>query len=243
MTKFAILLLGLISANGAAAQDADWTYKATIYGWFPGMSSSVDTRFGTVEADSSSSDALSDLDMAFMGSFSAQYGRWAFIGDLLYSDLSSSQDTPFALYGDGTVDVKTTAISGYVLYRVVENPQMLLDLGAGFRHFDVDVDVALSPGRRPAASQSFNGSWTDPLIAARLSVPINDNWFLSGFADWGGSGGDDETWQIYAGVGYAFDEKWSTQFGYRHMEISRELDGPDMSIGMGGPVLALTYNF
>ena len=28
-------------AHSAAAQEADWRYKATFYGWFPGLSASV----------------------------------------------------------------------------------------------------------------------------------------------------------------------------------------------------------
>lgn len=243
MKKFVMLALCCVAAESAAAQDADWTYKATLYGWFPGLSATVDTRFGTIESDSSSSDALSDLDMAFMGSFAAQRGRWGLLGDLLYTDLSSSQATPFALYGDGTVGVKMTAISGYALYRVTTDPKVVLDLGAGFRNFNVDIDVSLSPGALAGASQTIDGNWTDPLIAARLAVPVAEDWFLMGFADWGGTGSGDQSWQIYAGAGYEFNDRWSTQLGYRYMDISKELDGRDVSLGLSGPVLALTYSF
>lgn len=243
LKKLAIFALALGTADSALAQDYGWAYKATLYGWFPGMSTSVDTRFGTVESDVSSSDALSALDMAFMGSLSAQHGRWGLVGDLLYTDLSASQDTPFALYGEGEIGVKLTALSGYALYRVSSDPQVQFDIGAGFRNFDIEVDVSLSPGIRPGASRSIDGSWTSPLIAARLSVPLDENWFFTGFADWGGAGSDDETWQVYAGLGYAFDDSWSTQLGYRYMDINKEIDGRDVSIGLSGLVLALSYSF
>jgi opacity protein-like surface antigen len=87
------------------------------------------------------------------------------------------------------------------------------------------------------------GSWVDPLIAARVAVPLNEEWSLTGFADWGGSGGDDETWQVFGSVKYAFSDKWSTQLGYRYMEISKELDGRDVSVDLGGPVLAVSLAF
>ena len=64
-----------------------------------------------------------------------------------------------------------------------------------------------------------------------------------GFADFGGTGSGDRTWQVYAGVGYAFNKSWSTQLGYRYMDISRELDGSDVSLGLSGPVIALSYSF
>ena len=44
-------------------------------------------------------------------------------------------------------------------------------------------------------------------------------------------------------VGYEFNDKWSTQLGYRYMDISKELDGRDVSLDLSGPVLALSYSF
>ena len=243
MKTLAIFALALGTADIASAQNYDWTYKATLYGWFPGMSTSVETRFGTVESDASSSDALSALNMAFMGSLSAQHGRWGFVGDLLYTDLSASQDTRFALYGEGEIGLRMTAFSGYALYRLSDDPRVQFDIGAGFRNFDVDVDVSLGAGIRPGRSTSRDSSWTSPLIAARLSVPLDESWFLMGFADWGSAGSDDETWQVYAGLGYAFDDRWSTQLGYRYLDINKEIDGRDVSIGLDGLVLALSYSF
>ena len=64
-----LLSTGLLLAAGPlAAQDTGWEFTITPYAWLPGLSTSVDTRFGTVDSDTSGSDALSDLDFAFMGS-------------------------------------------------------------------------------------------------------------------------------------------------------------------------------
>ena len=230
-------------AHSATAQQADWRYKATFYGWFPGLTASVETPFGTVEGEASSSDALQNLDMAFMGSFAAQNGRLGFVADLLYTDLSSTQPTPFNLFGEATVKEKVTALSGYALYRVTQDPAFVFDIGAGFRSFDVNVDVDLSQGKLPAASQSLGANWTDPLIAARMNIPINERWFLDGFADYGGSGSGDQTWQVYGGVGYRFGGNWSTQLGYRVMNISKEIDRSDVSLDLSGALIALSYSF
>jgi opacity protein-like surface antigen len=243
MTKIATVLLALLTAGQASAQEADWAYKATLYGWLPALSTTLDTDLGSFESSSSGSDVLSNLDMVFMGSLAAQRGRWGFVGDLLYVDLSNTEDTPFALYGDATVGVKTTAFSGYALYRVTSDPQLQFDVGAGFRSFDVEVDLALSKGLAAATSRSVDDSWTDPLLAARLYAPIADDWFVTGFADFGGTGSGDSTWQVYAGIGYAFDSRWSGQLGYRYMDISKDIDGRDLSIDLGGPLLAVTYSF
>ena len=243
MKPYAIAAGVMLVASSAAAQDGSWTYGATLYGWLPGMTTRIDTDSGTIESETSGSDALSNLDMVFMGTFQAQKDRWGLVGDLLYLDLSNSKDTPLGLFGEATARVTTTAVSGYALYRVTTDPAIAFDIGAGFRAFDLDVDLALTPGIDPGLSQSIGGSWVDPLVAARVAVPLNDEWSLAGFADWGGSGGDDQTWQLFGSVKYAFNEEWSTQFGYRYMEISKELDGRDVSVDLGGPVLAVGLKF
>lgn len=230
-------------APSAMAQDGDWRYTATLYGWFPGLSASVDTRFGTVTGDASSSDALENLDMAFMGTFAAQRGRWGLGADLLYVDLSATQPTPFALFGDATVKTKVTALSGYFMYRLTQDPAVAFDLGAGFRSFDLDLDVALGAGVAPAESEGLSRSWTDPLLAARVYVPINEKWFAEGFGDFGGTGSDDETWQLYGAVGYRISENWSAKLGYRTMNISKDVDSRAVSLDLRGALLAFAYDF
>lgn len=172
MKALAIGLVTLLAAQGAAAQDAPRTYSATFYGWFPGMTTSVETSVGTIESETSASDSLSALDMAFMGTLGAKKGRWGFVGDLLYVDLSNTADTPLALYGDARVEVAATALSGYALYRVTTGPALVLDVGAGFRALDHDVDLHLSSGSLPGVSQDLSDNWVDPLIPARLALPI-----------------------------------------------------------------------
>lgn len=245
MIKATLAALSLLAAGSASAQAGDWGYKATLYGWFPGISATVDTlKYGSVDAELSSSDALQNLDMAFMGTFAASNGQWSFVGDLLYTNLSAGQPTPFGtLFSEATVSQKLTAFSGYALYRVSQDTNATFDLGVGFRTFDMDVDVDLSAGDLPQESFSTGATWTDPLIAARFSAPINDKWFVEGFADYGGTGSGDETWQLYGGVGYWISEDWSTQVGYRYMDISKEINGRDLSFDLSGLLIAFSYNF
>lgn len=247
MLKPLIAMSAILCAGAAAAQEADWTYKATLYGWFPGMTASVDTKFGTVESEASGSDVLSALDMAFMGSFSAQHGKWGFLGDLLYTDLSQGKEKPLPFFGDLSLRVKLTALSAYALYRVASDPQVQLDFGVGLRNFNIGVEASAAAGTgvlgKPAASASIDGNWTDPLIAMRVVAPINDDWFVMGFADFGGTGSDSQTYQIYGGIGYQFAENWSTQLGYRYMSISHPLNGSDLDLGLSGATLAVSYSF
>lgn len=241
--------LGLSLAGAAAAQDADWSYKATLYLWVPGIDSAVDTDFGTVAAELSPSDALANLDAAFMGTFAAQHGKLGLAADLLYTNLTVSEQTPGGLFDEARVNAKLSALSGYALYRVVDDPSLTFDLGGGFRAFDLEMTGTLTEGRLARRSATRSGSWVDPLVAMRVEAPINDRWFLMGYADFGGTSESDQTYQAYAGLGYEIDEHWSTQLGYRYLDISKDVDGKragrskDLSLDLSGLVFAMSYAF
>ncbi|WP_157973483.1 outer membrane protein [Tropicimonas sp. IMCC34043] len=245
MFRTSIPVVALVLAGPAVAQDSQWSFEASLYGWLPGASTTADTRFGTVESDTSGSDALSNLDMAFMGTFQARNGRWGVIGDLLYVDLGQSADSPLNLrFRDADVNLSMTAFSGYVTYRVHEENGVGVDIAGGFRYFDATLDTTLnSADARPDIHLDGSESWAVPLIGARAIVPFNDKWFGTGFADFGGTGNNDQTWQAFASVGYKFDERWSTQLGYRFMSVEKELDNADTTIDLSGLLLGVSVTF
>ncbi|WP_253285072.1 hypothetical protein [Ruegeria sp. HKCCD6119] len=86
--------LSASAATTAAAQQSDWSYEATIYLFMPETETSLSTPMGTLDGTLSFSDALENLDFAFMGAFSATDGRWLILADYNYTDLSFSNSTP-----------------------------------------------------------------------------------------------------------------------------------------------------
>jgi hypothetical protein len=237
--------VALLIAGPAAAQDSGWTYQASLYGWLPSLSTTVGTPFGDLESDSDGSISLSNLDMAFMGTLEARTGRWGFIGDLLYVDLSNETDAPFGQRFDGsTLDVSTTAFSGYAVYRSYESDKAILDAGVGFRAFDVGLDLGLqSADSRPSYSADDSETWAVPLVAARLILPLNESWFATAFADGGMTSSDTSTWQVFASVGYRFNPRWSTQLGWRYMNIQKDIGELDTTIDLSGPLIGVSARF
>ena len=240
-----LILLPALSlfATGASAQD--WSYQATLYGWLPGLSGTVDTRFGSIDFEpEGGGDSLFALKAGFLGSFTARRGPFSLTADILYASLEASGDAPLGLlYSGATVSQDLMAISGYGFYRVVDTPQTSLDLGAGFRSFDLALGVELDGEALPPASQDIDASWTDPVLAAKVRYDIGDRWFLHGFADWGGTQTGDRTWQAYGGVGYHFNDSWSTELGYRHMEIARDVRDTRVDLAVDGGLIAFSYSF
>ncbi len=244
MKRFTVLVPLLIAASPSMAQDTEWNFTTTIYAWLPAIETKLDTfRFGTVTSDLDNGDVLSALDTAFFGAFSAQRGRLGFAADLVYSDLSGGKATPGPLFTNANIGNELTALSGYALYRVTSDPTVDLDLGVGLRYINLTTSVELTEGFLGRQSESFGDSWVDPLIAARISVKLNDKWKLKGFADWGGAGSGEESWQTYVGASYAMNDRWSTEAGYRHLEISNDVKGRDVSLNVSGPLIGFSYNF
>ena len=168
--KAACTCLCLMLTGPAAAQTSGWTFAVSPYAWVPGIGASVDTAWGTVEVDKSSSDVLSKLDVAFMGAFEARNGRWGLIADLFYADLSQSQATPFGLlFSQARIETEAKALSAYAAYRIHEDERVSIDLMAGFRVNSLDIDLSLSPGLLPSQRFGIGETWVDPLIGGRCA--------------------------------------------------------------------------
>jgi hypothetical protein len=239
--KKALVCAAVLAAGPASAQD--WEFAGSIYGWAPSIDASVGTGFGTVDASLSISDVLQNLDMGFMGVLEARKGQFALLGELVYADLAASQDTPGVLYDEARVEVKLTVLNGYAIYRVYDTDRASVDVGGGFRAFDLDIDAALTTGQLPGQSAGSSSQWVVPLVAGRVVAPINDKWFAYAFADVGGLSGSDTTWQAFASIGYRFNDRWSTQVGYRYMDIEKEIGGDDVKLEFSGPLIGFTAEF
>jgi hypothetical protein len=87
-------LLLAATAGPALAQDGNWTFDLSAYVWFNDTTVTSDTPLGEVESTLSFSDAIKDLEFAFMGTAEARNGPWSVIGDLLYFKLADTTSTP-----------------------------------------------------------------------------------------------------------------------------------------------------
>lgn len=232
----------------ASARAQSWEYSASIYGWMSGIESSVETPFGTVGTELSFSDVLDKLDFAFFATFEARNGPWVLLGDLNYSDLSANRGAPVgANFADAEVDTTLTVLSAFGGYAVVDRPDLRIEAGGGLRYYDVGVDTTLVGNTGvPDADIPLSESWVDPIIGVQVRAPLSERWFARGFADVGGFGlgnASELSWQLYAGGGYAINETWVLEFGYRHLSIEKELDNANVDLDLSGPLLGVTARF
>ncbi|SHK13673.1 hypothetical protein SAMN05444000_1201 [Shimia gijangensis] len=228
-----------VSASSVVAQESNWNFAATMYLFMP----ETNIASGGIEATLSFSDALENLDMAFMGAFEANNGRWGLLGDFMLTDLEFSNNTPGLAYSGLNTTMKTQFFNGYVLYSAYQAPTVKLDVAAGLRWFDTSSELDLVSGLLPGRTSSANDSWVDPVVGVRAQFEISDKWSGTVFADYGGFSSDSETWQVLLTADYNISERWSLRFGYRHISVDHDIGGSAFKLDQSGPMIGATYRF
>jgi opacity protein-like surface antigen len=220
-----------------------WSGQATLYAWLPVINGSQEGPDGQPLVDLDTNDVLSRLDMAFMGSAVLSKDRWVLLLDAVYTRLSND-----AQWVQDRVETSTkTRIGMYTVaagYRLYDVDRAYVDLYAGARFFDTQLDFGIATDRR-GRSASASLDWADPIVGVHGGLPLSERWSLTGFADVGGfDGASDLSWEVYGGANYAFAEHWAGVLGYRYMSIQKSVtDKAALDIDIQGPVIGVTYKF
>lgn len=225
-----------------------WEFSTTAYLWASGVKGTAATLppLPAVSLDVSFGDILKNLGGALMGTFEAKHGRVILFNDFMFTMLkpeAARARGPLAL----TADMKSTSVVGLMAagYRAVEGPQFTLDLFAGFRAFYMDNELRVRVAAPPfVIGQSFAESkaWVDAVGGVRMRYQFDDRWTASliGFA---GGGASKYQWDVFGGVGYAFNRDWSAFAGYRAFKVDYR-DGPFIyNVLQHGPLVGLQYRW
>lgn len=246
--RMAALALAAASLSGADVAAEEISGSVTLYGWLPALDAEVVTSgpVGTVKTSFSATDILQALNFAFMAAGEVHYGRFGLLQDIVYSDLGSSGHLsgPFAskINVDTNLFISTTALG----YRAYDQDGWLVQPYAGARYVSFETDVKIVGGGPLglAAAASSDLSWWDPVIGVRGRAPITDKLSAGGFVDIGGFGvGSKFSWEVFAGLDYAFTEHISTVAGFRYLSFDYEEGGADLKLDTYGPVLGATLRF
>ena len=237
------LLASSLPVKAATAPDPDrWTLGGSVYLWAAGVEG---TSAEGDDIDISFTELLDSLEGGIMGVVAAQKGKWTVIADLLYLSIHEEDDTTGNLVGlpvELDVDVKLRGfVSTFgVAYRVIDVGGTSLDLLAGGRYFDLDVDFEAEFAAQKI-EYSDSGHALDGIIGAQAKIALTERWYLSGYADVG-AGDSKLTWQVWPGVGYRF-ENVDAVAGYRHLEWETD-DGDTIDdLSFKGPTLGVKFRF
>jgi hypothetical protein len=128
-------------------------------------------------------------------------------------------------------------------YRFNENLELLV--GLRYWDFENEIQLLLSNATRQATSDE---NWIDPLIGARLTLPIGSNWEFVARGDIGGFGiGSDFAWQATAYFDWKVGETFGVLFGYRIFDVDfEEGSGSNRSgidLQQSGPAIGVAISF
>jgi hypothetical protein len=241
------MLMATSAAMGAPKESSDdWQFGAVIYGWLPSLSGDLQlgARGPGGEISIGADKIIDNLQFTLMGSFEARMGAWSGFTDVIYLDLGGDKSKSVSV-PDGTIRIPLDAdlgMKGWIwtlggAYTVWRDQRSHLDLLAGARLLSLDLDLKLMGGGPLQLSRKLSESvdlW-DGIVGAKGRIALNDRWFLPYYADVG-TGDSDLTWQLFGGVGYAFD--WGeVSLAYRYLVYDQGSDKPLQNIGFGGPKL------
>ncbi len=220
----ALLLLPQASPPAQAADLPGQTYQGTMenglsfsiapfYLWLPGMDGRVGV-FGTVaDVDYTPIDILKNLgdfldalDGLYFGAGEVRYGKFGFFYDVVYLDVSSTQDID-GRFINGNIDLGFSQLIATLAgtYRLFETEQAFLDAMAGVRIWDVNVDVGVNLNI-VAGTASDGDTWVDPVIGGKGRMQLTENVYASGWALIGGFGANsDFMWDVWGNVGYQWN--------------------------------------
>ena len=221
---FCATLLGLVAPTGAAAQDASpdgrWEFTIAPYLLFPHMDGQVTMRGHPVEVDVGPSEMFENLDFGAMLVLEMANRDWAITLDGLYMNLGEKGETPETERA-AEVDMKQLGIQATGLRRVAS----WAEIGIGGRLNSLEGGLFVAPGDvvLPGIDVSQTKTWFDPLIAARLTAPLESRWKLGLWGDFGGFGiGSEFAWQVFPHVGYRFGSLFELDVGYRALGMKYE---------------------
>ncbi|MBV9138394.1 MAG: hypothetical protein JO357_15165 [Hyphomicrobiales bacterium] len=226
-------------------------FTATLYGWASGLSGRARTLppLPAVHIDITFDQVLKNFNGALMGVSEVRSGRFIFFTDLIIAKIAPSKEFGTDIAGTfrGTgVRLDSTTLTGLAAggYRVIDDPRFFIDGFAGVRGFYVDNVLKLDFLRVPSASYGKSEGWADPAIGARFRFNFADNWYFSTIGFIGGtSTRSDFFWDLFGGIGYAFNDRYSVFAGYRAMKVDYSHGNFLYNVVQQGPVMGLNIRF
>lgn len=244
-----VVLLSIGAVHPAAGQESsydasEWSFKVAPYFLFPNMNGSATIGGVTADVDASPGDIFDKLNFGAMLFLEAATPKFAVTLDGLYMNLGQKGQTPVT-ERETDADMKQFAAQANFLWRLAP----WAEIGLGGRLNTIEGGLKVAAGQvLPGRDVSRTETWVDPLIAARLTLPLESKWHLGIMGDYGGfSIGSDYAWQVFPFVGYRFSRLFELGAGYRAIGMKYETGTDDdlfiYDMTIFGPQIGALFHF
>lgn len=232
------MLLGMSASMALSTPGLadDWDYTITPYIWAPALDLNLDVGPNPpIRGDVS---MLGILDGALLLQGQARRGRWSFLGEFNYLNLSDN-------FGVSSTDpraewrLKGTMVSLAAGYAVYDNADTRIEAIGGIRAWDLETSTEVSN-----LTASRTSTFVDPMIGMRVETPLGQGFNFHGLANIGGSNfGSDRQVEAIAQVNWPWTQRTSLSAGYRYLSLDFDEDQVLIDATMEGPFIAVSFDF
>lgn len=226
-----------------------WEAAIAAYVWGAGMNGTVGVLgLPPVDVDVSFSDVLDVLDFSAMAVGEIRYDRFGVFGDLIYLKISAATATPRGLIADRAGLGQQVAIGTLAgTYDFSQWERVRLQAMAGARVWSVKTKLNLSGGIIPVGGslrREQQETWVDPMVGLKARYDFPERWYLTGWGLAGGFGAaSDFSWDLFGGVGYEINDRFSLAAGYRGAGVDYSKGGFVWDVTMHGPIIGGVIRF
>ncbi|HEX6193499.1 MAG TPA: hypothetical protein VFZ42_14095 [Chitinophagaceae bacterium] len=251
-----LILLCSVQSHGQAIGSAPpkdsittwkWKFLLEPYLMFANMKGTIGLgNLPNSEVDKDASEIFENLKFGAMIYFEAYSPKWALSSDMLYMKLGADI-APNNIINSGKAEAKQLGWEIALLRRILP----FLEAGIGLQLNSIKSELRLNINTLSGPqdhSREISETWLDPMIIARVKLPITKKLLLQVRPSIGGFGiGSDLAWQIQANATYRFSQLFQLSLGYRVIDIDYETgDGSDRflyDMNTYGPVIRFGFNF
>lgn len=235
------------SQKNTAEKEKDFTFTVNPYFWtaaIGGLVSLPNTE--TFDFNTSFSDAVKDLSMAFMLGGRFKYKSVSLLYDMSYLKLTPDIAIPSILsskYKSGSAEFKEFVGDFSLGYRIpLDDKNVQVDVYGGVRVWSLDKTLNLTTIGGTTSTSTANHTWVDPIFGAGVNIDFEKNWFTYLKGDMGGFGAASEFTTLFLfGAGYRFSPNWNTSLGLKSLYIDYEKDNSRWNVWQTGLVISVGY--
>ncbi len=234
-------------ATAVPDSDSSWHTAFTMYLWFPGVHGTSGAGSRSVDFRASAGDLLSNFRFGLMGALNVQRGRFVILGDLMWVRLRATNTTmlPFSNLPQLSAEVKADEfiLNPEVGYRFFDREKVKIDALTGIRYWYLGSSLQFTPS---PLGFNFSGSknFVDPLMGARMQLPLSPKMLVTIRGDVGGWGaGSELDYQIVGALGFKVSPRFTLGVGYRYLYVNYRPTNFIFDTAMSGPLAGLTYTF
>ena len=235
--------------NNPNALPSDWHVDwIPVYLWFTGLHGNVGANGTVVPVNVSFSQAIQQLNIGLLTNLDVRRKRIGVDTDLIFMSLSSDQKTtpvgPAPKYVGFQANSKELIVDPELYLRLIDNGKGSIDAIGGGRFWDLNNSLNLYPPNGSTVTAGQTQQWVDPVLGARFRLNANKGIFFNLKGDAGGFGvGSQLTYQIYAGMGKEFKQRYSVLLGYRYLYVDYTSGGFVYDVHMNGLLTGFNIHF